>query len=98
MIKFKLSKGKQVTSAEHNESKKLQRTYTELLNVAAANNPLKYKLDQFPISSAIVVFESPKARDVCILAHQKFAPDLTLDCRSQPPLEFLFRGHYHLTV
>lgn len=61
-------------------------------------NPQRYRLDQFPIVSAIVIFEKPKSRDVCLYAHRKMAPEYTLNCMRKVPLEFLFRGHYHLTV
>jgi len=61
-------------------------------------NPLRLKLDQFPLESAIIIFEKPKSKEVCLHAHREFAPVNTLDCFRKVPLDFLFRGHYHLTV
>lgn len=52
----------------------------------------------FPIESAIIIFEKPNSREVCLLAHRDFAPKHTLNCCRRVPLDFLFRGHYHLTV
>jgi hypothetical protein len=59
-------------------------------------NPKKIKLHQFPIEAAIVVFENPKARDVCLKAYAKYSPYYQLNCFRKVPLKFLFRGHYHL--
>ena len=44
-----------------------------------------------------MIFEKPKAKDVCIYAHHKYSPEFTLNCK-QVPLDFLFRGYYPLTV
>ena len=49
-----------------------------------------------PISSAIVIFEKPKSKDVCINAHARYAPKNGYG--KKPSLDFLFRGHYHLEV
>lgn len=35
---------------------------------------------------------------MCIRAHERFAPRYTLNCCRKVPLEFLFRGYYHLIV
>ena len=75
---------------------KLKQKYTELLNVANQRNVLKYKLDQMPIASAIIIFEKPKSKDVCLNAHDRYAPKNGYG--RKPPLDFLFRGHYHLEV
>mmetsp|Transcript_29496 Transcript_29496/g.44821 ORF Transcript_29496/g.44821 Transcript_29496/m.44821 type:complete len:137 (+) Transcript_29496:1109-1519(+) len=61
-------------------------------------NPMLYKLDQFSIESAIVVFETPKSKEVCLHAYQKFNPAYTFNCFYRAPIEFLLRGHFHLMV
>lgn len=68
------------------------------MTVGQIKNPLKMKTEQFPIAAAIVVFEKPKARDVCIFAHDQYAPAYTLNCAKKPPMEMLFRGYYPLNV
>ena len=42
--------------------------------MGAGINTKRLKLDKFPILSAIVVFESTKAKDVCLKAYERFAP------------------------
>ena len=79
-------------------AKALETEYHELLNIAQDQNPLRLKLNQFPIVSAMVVFETPKSKTVCLNAHRQFAPYYKLNCFSKTPLDFLLRGHYHLTV
>jgi len=90
--------GEQVKDKEQENVRALKQQYMELLNVGANKNPMKFKTDQFPIASAIVIFEKPKARDVCVFAHNRYSPAYTLNCVKKVPLEFLFRGHYPLTV
>jgi hypothetical protein len=88
-------------SVSNSESKKpgnLRTEYYELLNIGQKMNPLRLKVDQFPIESAIVIFEKPKSRDVCLYAYREHAPIVTVNGCKRVPLEFLFRGHYHLTV
>jgi hypothetical protein len=59
---------------------------------------LRLKLSQFPIVSAMVTFETPKAKTVCMNAHRTYAPYYKLNCFKKTPLDYLLRGHYHLTV
>jgi len=66
--------------------------------MASNMNPSQLKLDQFPIVSAIVIFEKPKSKNVCLYAHNQNAPSITVNCCQQVPIEYLFRGHYHLVV
>ena len=70
----------------------------ELLNIAQDRNPLRLRLEQFPIISAMVVFEKPKSQEICLNAYRKFAPSFTANCFRKSPLELLLRGYYHLTV
>ena len=98
VIKVKESLDQDVNPNEAKRPADLRTEYYELLNIAQLMNPPRFRLDQFPIISAIVIFEKPKSRDVCLHAHRKFAPQHTLNCFRQAPLDFLFRGHYLLTV
>lgn len=66
--------------------------------MGAGINTKRLKLDKFPILSAIVVFESTKAKDVCLKAYERFAPKYTVNCLHTTPLDFLFKGHFHLEV
>ena len=92
------AEGQAVDSKTAAAASTLHRQYTELLNIGELMNPLRHRLDQFPIVSAIVTFEKPQSRDVCLYAHGTMAPEYTLNCCRKVPLEFLFRGHYHLVV
>ena len=54
---------------EVDKAAKTKRHYEGLRALAQELNPVKLGYDQFPIDSAIVIFESTKSRDVCLFAH-----------------------------
>lgn len=97
-IELKKASGQTVSDKEVVRAKTLQDHYKKLIEAAIVLNPSKLQLDKFTIVSAIVIFEKPKSRDVCLFAHEEFAPTFTLACWRKTPAEFLFRGHYHLSV
>ena len=47
----------------------LYEQYLSLVNLGDSINNKRLKLDKFPILSAIVVFESPFSKDVCLKAY-----------------------------
>ena len=68
---MKGANSKVVEPYEREYADHLKKHYLALTAVADKKNPAKLRYDQFPIGTAIVIFEKPLYRNVCLFAYQE---------------------------
>lgn len=97
-LKLRKLDGERLTKVLLDKPKRLLEEFNELVNIGLSMNPFQWRLDQFPITSAIVIFERPKSKDVCLYAYKRDAPEYTFNCCKRTPVDYLFRGLFHLQM